>query len=95
MLTLYVGQIGLVCGPLIGGLLTTYSTWRWCFYINLPIGALVAAQLLFLHIPEQFAKPKATEVWRDLHRKLDLVGFVLFTPASIMLLLAVQWGGNQ
>jgi len=91
-----IAQLGAVVGPLIGGVLTQYSTWRWCFYINLPPGAIVAAMLLFSRIPEGgVAKPKAMEVVKDLHNKLDLVGFALFAPSVMMLLLAVQWGGNE
>jgi MFS family permease len=71
-------------------------SWRWCFYINLPPGAIVAALLIFSRIPEgEVVKPKAMEVVKDLHNKLDLVGFVLFAPSVMMLLLAVQWGGNE
>ncbi|PYH43050.1 MDR family MFS transporter [Aspergillus saccharolyticus JOP 1030-1] len=93
------GQLGLVGGPLIGGALTTYSTWRWCiegFYINLPIGGVVGALLLFTRIPDQQAKPPAREVMRlPFLYKFDLVGFILFAPASIMLLLGLQYGGNH
>lgn len=71
-------------------------SWRWCFYINLPPGALVAAMLIYTRIPEgQVVKPRPVEVVKDIHNKLDLVGFVLFAPSCIMLLLAMQWGGNQ
>lgn len=66
-----------------------------CFYINLPIGGAIALLLGFLRIPEQVSKPPLAVVVRDLHHKLDLIGFVLFAPATIMLLLAVQCGGNQ
>ena len=67
-----------------------------CFYINLPPGAIVAGMLIFSRIPEGgVAKPKAMEVVKDLHNKLDLVGFALFAPSVMMLLLAVQWGGNE
>lgn len=90
-----IGQLGLVAGPLIGGLFTEFVTWRWCFYINLPVAAVVGALLGFTHIPEQVSKPAFGVVVKDLHHMLDLVGFVLFAPACIMLLLAVQWGGNQ
>ncbi|KAJ9296564.1 hypothetical protein DTO271G3_5262 [Paecilomyces variotii] len=91
-----VGQLGLVGGPLVGGAFTTYSTWRWCFYMNLPIGALVGALLLFTRIPDQKPKQPAREVLRLVFlQKFDLVGFVLFAPASIMLLLALQYGGNS
>ena len=67
---------------------------RWCFYINLPIGAAAAALLLFTKIPDAHSKPPPMEVLRTLHQKLDLVGFLIFAPAIIMLLLALQWGGN-
>ena len=50
--------------------------------------------LVFIRIPDQNVKDKPSVVIRQLHKKLDLVGFVLFAPAVIMLLLALQWGGN-
>ncbi|KAI0843905.1 putative MFS multidrug transporter [Daldinia vernicosa] len=90
-----VSNLGLVMGPLVGGALTQYTTWRWCFYINLPVGGLVAIMLAFVDIPEQMPKPKASTVIRTLHSKLDLIGFVLFAPAAIELLLALQYGGLQ
>lgn len=77
-------------------MLTAAHSWRWCFYINLPPGAIVAALIFFSKIPEgQIVKPKAAEVVKDLHNRLDFVGFFLFAPSITMLLLAVQWGGNE
>lgn len=76
--------------------LTVFHRWRWCFYINLPPGAVVAAIWFFTAVPDgQIVKPKPVEVAKDLHNKLDLVGFAFFAPSCIMLLLAVQWGGNE
>ncbi|KAL5418675.1 hypothetical protein PMIN04_007235 [Paraphaeosphaeria minitans] len=91
-----IGQMGLVSGPLIGGALTEHATWRWCFYMNLPIGAVTATMLALIHIPEP--NPKAAyslALFKDLIlHKLDLPGFALFAPACIMLLLAIQFGGE-
>ncbi|KAI1145158.1 hypothetical protein F4825DRAFT_457795 [Nemania diffusa] len=72
---------------------TSYHvSWRWCFYINLPIGGFAAAVFTVLvHI-----KPVETER-RPLLKKLkglDGIGFATFAGAIIMLLLALQWGGT-
>ncbi|KAK4449641.1 major facilitator superfamily domain-containing protein [Podospora aff. communis PSN243] len=88
-------QLGVVIGPLVGGVLTSYSTWRWCFYLNLPVGAVVFMALLFIRIPEQVKKKKPMDVLKNLHQELDLLGFILFTPAMMMLLLALQYGGTR
>ncbi|RFU30250.1 hypothetical protein B7463_g6108, partial [Scytalidium lignicola] len=88
-----VSNLGLVMGPLIGGAFTEYTTWRWCFYINLPFGGLIVAMLAFIHIPDQIPKPKPMSVVRTIHSKLDLIGFALFAPAAIEILLALQYGG--
>ena len=60
----------------------------------MPIGGLVAISLVFTPVPETVKKLPARSVLPTLHKKLDLVGFAIFAPAAIMLLLAVQWGGN-
>lgn len=50
---------------------------------------------MFLRIPEQIAKQKPLTILRHLNRYLDLVGFILLAPAVTMLLLALQFGGDQ
>ncbi|KAF1974319.1 putative MFS multidrug transporter [Bimuria novae-zelandiae CBS 107.79] len=90
-----IGQLGLASGPLFGGLLTQYATWRWCFYLNLPVGGVVLAQMLLVRIPMQHPRPPPLSVLRTLHTSLDLVGFAIFAPALVMLLLALQWGGTE
>ncbi|CAG7963291.1 unnamed protein product [Penicillium salamii] len=90
-----VTQIGLACGPIIGGAFTEYVSWRWCFWLNLPVGGVILLLLLFIHMPDRTIKPKGRELRRALRGSLDLVGFVLFAPSMIMLFLALQYGGNQ
>ena len=62
------------------------------FYINLPIGGLVAAMIVFINIPDQTKKPSINMVVDTVLHKLDLVGFALFAPAAIQLLLALEYG---
>ena len=90
-----ISQLGIVSGPLIGGALTEYATWRWCFYINVPIGAVVVLFMIFVVIPDGSIKAAPLTVLRSIHRELDLIGFTLLAPAVIQLLLALQYGGNQ
>ena len=65
------------------------------FYLNLPLGSLVALPILMSHIPNEVPKKSPSTVLRNIHHHLDLLGFALFAPAIIMLLLALQFGGNQ
>ncbi|KAM5345318.1 hypothetical protein ACJ41O_011180 [Fusarium nematophilum] len=85
-------QLGLVVGPLVGGALTEYTTWRWCFYINLPIGAVCTILILLVEVPDRRVRTNHTPL-QILTSKLDLTGFILFAPCTVMFLLALQWGG--
>ena len=93
-LLMATAQFGIVLGPIIGGAVTQYATWRWCFYINLPAGAVVAMLLFFTSIPSRHIKTEGGLTVLGLLRKLDLVGFAIFAPAIIMVLLALEWGGT-
>lgn len=91
-----IGQLGLISGPLLGGAFTQYTTWRWCFYINLPAGAIAACILVALDIPDLTKKEKfGIALIRKVIPQLDLLGFALLAPTSVMFLLALQLGGNE
>ncbi|KAI4942276.1 hypothetical protein J4E91_010250 [Alternaria rosae] len=94
-IVLGTAQMGIVAGPLIGGALTEHAIWRWCFYMNLPIGGVAAALIAFVPIPERTKKPRITlSLVRKIIPDLDLLGFALFVPPSVMLLLALQLGSG-
>ncbi|KAH7389454.1 major facilitator superfamily domain-containing protein [Phaeosphaeria sp. MPI-PUGE-AT-0046c] len=83
-----------VAGPLLGGAFTgSKATWRWCFYINLPLGGLTILVVIFLlELDEQ--KPKLAN-WRQTMKNMDPLGTVLFLPAITCLLLALEWGAAE
>ena len=87
-----ISSAGQIIGPLIGGTLTEDATWRWCFYLNLPVGAVTLLGFLFIRLPPIVRRTKA-HTPSSLVRELDVLGFLVFAPASAMLLLALEWGG--
>lgn len=58
-----------ILGPLIGGYLTTYWSWHWIFYLNIPI-SIICVLLAWYHIPEEKEE-------KPVKRRFDVVGFVL------------------
>lgn len=87
---LFGGVFGLssVIGPLVGGFITDTIGWHWCFYINLPVGA-VAVAVIVLRMPA--LAPLGLEAG-DKRPSLDVVGAVVFALAVIPLLVAASLG---
>jgi EmrB/QacA subfamily drug resistance transporter len=87
----YMGYLGgvfgvaLIAGPLAGGWITDVFSWRWLFYVNLPLGvAALAFIVVFLHLPHASRR-----------HSLDYVGFVTLGLGLCAVLLATSWGGAQ
>ncbi|RWA10590.1 hypothetical protein EKO27_g4512 [Xylaria grammica] len=82
-----------IIGPILGGALTQHVTWRWCFYINLPIGGAAAA-LFFVLVRLRPGKLETQPLKAKLEA-LDGLGFILIAGSITMILLALVWGGVQ
>src|SRR5437773_9623127 len=87
----YMGLIGSVfavasvAGPLLGGFLVDNLSWRWVFYVNMPVGALavvIVLTRLHLHTP-------------TVRHRIDALGAGLLTGAVGALTLLTTWGGNE
>ncbi|KAJ3335420.1 hypothetical protein HDU93_005531, partial [Gonapodya sp. JEL0774] len=77
-----------IIGPFLGGVITDHLSWRWGFWLNVPVGiiALIAYQIA-LKLP----KPAGT--FRSQLARVDTLGVLLITGAITLLLLAFTWGG--
>ncbi len=74
-----------VGGPLLGGYLTDHYTWRWIFYINVPIGL---AAILITHFKLDLPTP-------DTDHDIDYLGAALLVVAVGSLMMATTWGGSK
>src|SRR5690242_19585358 len=77
--------VAMVGGPLIGGFITDNLSWRWAFYVNLPVGGLA-----LLVLATQLRLPK----YRTEHR-IDWFGAGLLAVGITSLVLITTWGGSQ
>lgn len=70
-------------GPIVGGYLTQYWSWRWVFYINLPFGILAGVLIWFAYKEQHARQPNI---------KLDYAGTITLTIAMVVLLVIVERG---
>lgn len=91
---LYLGMLGIplgagaILGPVIGGLLSEFATWRWIGWINLPLSTVGAALVFF------FLQLRAIDrTFNESLRRLDWGGMVLFTAGCTLFASPVAWAG--
>lgn len=82
--TASVWGIASVLGPLMGGVLSQYASWRWIFYLNLPIG-LIAVHLVRRHLHESVTRRS---------ERIDYLGAVLLTVGLTGLIFGILEGGS-
>ncbi|OCL02654.1 putative efflux pump antibiotic resistance protein [Glonium stellatum] len=81
-----------IAGPFIGGAFTDRATWRWCFWINLPLGGITLAVVT---VCVETPLDSSTRSWTlaEKIKQFDIPGMAIITASLICLILALQWGG--
>ncbi|KAJ5274001.1 hypothetical protein N7478_009126 [Penicillium angulare] len=83
--------VGSALGPFVGGVIVSSTSWRWVFYINLPIGG-VAFGLLFIFLRVKYNKEMT--LWEKL-KKIDLIGNGILIASTVSILYALSYAGTR
>lgn len=97
LLTGLVGSaygLSAVSGPLIGGAFSERVSWRWCFYVNLPVGGFSALLILLFFQSPKAAKPIQAS-WRERILNVDPIGVILTMSLITCFILAFEYGGQS
>ncbi|OGM48709.1 efflux pump antibiotic resistance protein [Aspergillus bombycis] len=89
-----VESLAIIAAPILGGALTQSLGWRWCFWINLPIGAVSLVTMLFLFSDPRTVQEDDLTITQKI-RELDLVSNCLFIPSLTALFIALSWAGTK
>ncbi|MBT2212968.1 MDR family MFS transporter [Actinomadura sp. NEAU-AAG7] len=77
--------LAMIAGPLVGGAITDHLGWRWCFYVNLPLGLLALFMIsTVLHLPKQRSQAR-----------IDYLGVALLATTISSVVLVTTWGGAE
>jgi EmrB/QacA subfamily drug resistance transporter len=85
--------IASVIGPTAGGWITENTSWRWVFYVNLPIG-IIAFIALLIWLPTSIQVRSSAYTGREAYKRVDFAGALLAAAATVCLLLGLTWGGQ-
>ncbi|KAL2869765.1 MDR family MFS transporter [Aspergillus lucknowensis] len=86
-------SLAIIAAPIIGGALTQSLGWRWCFWINLPIGAVSLAAMFFLFLDPRTREDELTLAQKI--RELDIISNCLFIPSLTALFIALSWARTK
>ncbi|KAA6407165.1 MAG: Major facilitator superfamily general substrate transporter [Lasallia pustulata] len=89
VLTVYF--VGTSLGPFVGGAIVDSTTWRWVFYINLPVGG-VSLAMIFIFLQVKYNKEMT---FRQKIKRIDYLGNVILIASTVAILYALTYGGTR